>query len=73
MSFSQNITAHTWTNDRLILYTDRGEVLLAETSGDFKMMMSESPVHDFSIRYAINSRPDGFVIADNAGCYIVYE
>jgi hypothetical protein len=73
MSFSQNITAHTWTNDRLILYTDRGEVLLAETNGDFKMMMSESPVHDFSIRYAINSRPDGFVIADNAGCYIVYE
>ena len=65
--------AHTWTNDRLILYTDRGEVLLVETTGDFKMFMSESPGQNFSIRYAMNCRPEGFVIADNAGSYLVYE
>lgn len=73
MGFSNLYTAHTWTDDRLILYTDMGEILLVEKDGDFKMMLKESPGEQFSIRYAINSRPNGFVIANTTGRYMVYE
>jgi hypothetical protein len=71
--FSNQYMCHTWTDSWLILYTEKGEILLVETSGDFKMLLPDSPVHQFSIRYAINSRPNGFIIADNAGRYLVYE
>lgn len=63
--FSTQYTCHTWTDDWLILYTERGEILLVETDGNFKMLLPDSPVHSFSIRYAMNSRPNGFILADN--------
>lgn len=72
-NFSTQYNAHTWTDNRLIIYTERGEVLLADTNGDFKMLMSESPLGNFNIKYAINSQPNGFIIADNNGHYLVYE
>lgn len=72
-SYSTVYNAHTWTDERLILYTERGEVLLAEQEGDFKMLMSESPGAVFKIRFAMNSRPNGFIIGDNSGRLIVYE
>lgn len=73
MDFSTNYSCHTWTDNRLIIYTEKGEILLAETNGDFKMLLPESPGSMFSIRLAMNSRPNGFVIADNSGKYLVYE
>jgi hypothetical protein len=72
-NFSTQYNAHTWTDDRLILYTEKGEILLAEQEGDFKMLMSESPVGNFKIRYAMNSKPNGFLIADNSGRLMVFE
>jgi hypothetical protein len=47
--------------------------LLVEQEGDFKMLMSESPIGNFKIRYAMNSKPNGFVIADNSGRLMVFE
>lgn len=73
-SFSTQYSAHTWTDDRLILYTEKGEILLVGAKeGDFKMLLPESPVSSFSIRYAVNSFPNGFIVADNAGRYLVFE
>jgi hypothetical protein len=43
MGFSNLYSTHTWTDDRLILYTEKGEILLVEKEGDFKMILSESP------------------------------
>lgn len=71
--FSTHYNAHTWTENRLILYTDKGEVLLADKNGDFKMLMSESPMGHFNIKYAMNTQQNGFIIADNTGKYLVYE
>jgi len=72
-NFSNQYSCHTWTDDRLILYTEKGEILLVEANGEFKMMLPDSPVGQFSIRMAINSRPNGFILADNAGRYLVFE
>ena len=49
MGFSNLYTAHTWTDDRLILYTERGEILIAEKDGNFKMMLAEQPGETFNI------------------------
>jgi len=37
------------------------------------MLMNESPVGTFKIRYAMNSKPNGFIIADNSGRFMVFE
>jgi hypothetical protein len=56
------------------LYTEKGEIMLAgEKEGDFKMLLPEAPVGTFSIRFVVNSRPNGFIVADNAGRYLVFE
>lgn len=41
---SNNYTCHTWLPDqRLLVCTDQGEIMLLEQNGDYKALLSESP------------------------------
>lgn len=71
--YSSHYNSHIWTENRLIIFTERGEILLAELNGDFKMFLNESPQTSFTIRYAMNTKGKGFIIADNAGRYMVFD
>jgi hypothetical protein len=47
---SNNYTCHTWLPDgRLLVCTDQGEIMLLESNGDYKMLISESPGEGFYI------------------------
>ena len=40
LTVSTNYTCHSWLSDgRLLLCTEKGEILLLENSGDFKMVL----------------------------------
>jgi hypothetical protein len=41
---SKNYTCHTWLPDgRLLICTDQGEIMLLESNGEYKTLLSSSP------------------------------
>jgi hypothetical protein len=50
---SNNFTCHAWLEGRLIVCTDSGEIMLLESSGDYKMLVTESPGEGFYIESII--------------------
>jgi len=47
---SNNYTCHTWLADgRLLVCTDVGEIMLLESSGDYKTLLASSPLENFYI------------------------
>jgi hypothetical protein len=73
LAVSTNYTCHTWLSDgRILLCTDQGEILLLENSGDFKMVLSQSPFEAFNI-VNILSFSKGFIICGEHGKLLVYE
>lgn len=70
---SNNYTCHTWLPDgRLLVCTDQGEIMLLESNGDFKMLLTESPGDGFYIE-CIQTFQKGFIIAGDNGTIIIYE
>ena len=70
---SSNYTCHTWLPDgRLLVCTDQGEIMLLEANGDYKMLLSESPLENFYIE-CITTYSKGFVIAGDNGAIMIYE
>lgn len=44
LAISTNYTCHTWLSDgRILICNDQGDIVLLESTGDFKMVLSESP------------------------------
>jgi len=70
---SNCFTCHTWLPDgRLIVCTDQGEIMLLEGSGDYKMLLAESPGEGFYIECII-TYSKGFIIAGENGQIMIYE
>jgi hypothetical protein len=70
---SNNYTCHTWLPDgRLLVCTDQGEIMLLESNGDYKMLISESPGEGFYIE-SIQTYSKGFIIAGDNGQIMIYE
>lgn len=47
---SNNYTCHCWLPDqKLLVCTDSGEIMLLEQNGDYKTLLSESPLDNFHI------------------------
>jgi len=70
---SNNYTCHTWLPDgRLLVCTDKGEIMLLEMNGDWKMSLNEAPGDDFYIE-CIQTYQKGFIIAGDNGQIMIYE
>lgn len=64
---SNNLTCHAWMPDnRLIVCTDQGEIMLLEGNGDYKMLLGESPGENFFIESIIIYNK-GFIIGGENG------
>jgi WD40 repeat protein len=57
---------------RLIICTDQGEIMLLEGSGDYKMLLAESPGEGFFIETII-VYSKGFIIGGENGQIMIYE
>ena len=57
---------------RLIVCTDQGEIMLLEGSGDYKMLLAESPGEGFFIETII-VYSKGFIIGGENGQIMIYE
>lgn len=57
---------------RIIVTTIEGDVLLAEMSGDYKMMLPSSPGPSFKIKHIISRKSDGFILVSDSGKFKVY-
>lgn len=57
---------------RLIICTDQGEIMLLEGTGDYKMLLSESPGDGFFIECII-TYSKGFIIGGDNGQIMIYE
>jgi len=71
---SAHYTCHLWLEKRIVVCTQEGDILLAELSGEFKMLLPNSPGANFSIRF-ITAKLDGngFLVSTNWGKVFVYE
>ena len=70
---SNHYTCHTWLPEgKIIICTDQGELLLLESSGEYKMLLSCSPGDGFYIE-AITNYSKGFMIAGDTGQIMVFE
>lgn len=73
---SNNYTCHAWLPDgkdgKLILCTDQGEIMLLESQGEYKMLLTESPGDGFHIECII-TYSKGFIIAGENGQIMIYE
>jgi hypothetical protein len=72
MDISQEYTCHAWIDKRLIICTAVGDILIAEMSGDFKMVLASSPGPQFSTIQIHQRLPDGFIVADSKGKFKIY-
>jgi len=43
LKVSSNYSCHAWIDNRLIICSNSGEIFIAETTGDFKMLLASSP------------------------------
>ena len=70
---SSNFTCHVWLPDgRLLIGTDKGDIMLLEQSGDYKMSINEAPGDDFYID-CIMTYQKGFIIGGDNGTIMIYE
>ena len=70
---SNNYTCHTWLPEgKIIICTDQGELLLLESTGEYKMLLSCSPGDGFYIE-SITNYSKGFMIAGDTGQIMVFE
>jgi len=70
---SNHYTCHAWLPEgRIIVCTDQGELLLLESSGDFKKMLPESPGAETQIECIVTYQK-GFFIGTDTGQIIIYE
>ena len=73
---STHYTTHVWFDKRILISTIAGEILIAELSGEYKMVLGSSPgfQQNFAIRDMVK-QPDGqgFLVASNWGKIIAYE
>jgi len=66
-------TSHLWIDRRIIVTTIEGDVLLAEMSGEYKMMLPSSPGPSFKIKHIVSKKSDGFILANENGKFKVYQ
>lgn len=70
---SNHYTCHTWLPEgKIIVCTDQGELLLLESTGEYKMLLSCSPGDGFYIE-SITTYSKGFMIAGDTGQIMVFE
>jgi cilia- and flagella-associated protein 57 len=70
---SNHYTCHTWLPEgKIIICTDQGELLLLESTGEYKMCLDCSPKDGFYIE-AIAIYSKGFMIAGDTGQIKIYE
>jgi hypothetical protein len=73
VKISTHYTCHAWMQDeKIIVCTDQGEIMLLESSGEFKLMLTDSPGEGFYIE-TIVAYGKGFIIAGMNGQIIIYE
>ena len=62
VKISTHYTCHAWMPDeKIIVCTDIGEIMLLESSGEFKTVLADSPGDDFYIE-SIVTHAKGFII-----------
>ena len=60
---SSNYSTHLWLPEgRLLVSTDQGEIMIIEPTGDYKMLLPESPGEGFDIK-CMKAFSKGFIIA----------
>lgn len=66
---NRNYTSHAWCDRRLLVSTSKGEILSGEMSGDFKLIVPESPGVVFAIQKIVpkTNGDGGFFIYDDTG------
>lgn len=70
---STNYTCHGWIDRKLFVCTAAGDILIAETTGDFKMILSSSPGPTFNIVMIMARPQDGFIVVDDRGRFKIYQ
>ncbi len=53
--------------------TFEGDILVAEVTGDFKMILPSSPGPSFKIKHIFSRKSDGFIIANENGKFKAYQ
>ena len=70
---STNYTCHASLPDgRILICTDYGDIVLLENSGEFKLVLSESPGQSFKI-LNILAFSRGFLLSGENGKMLVFE
>ena len=70
---SNNFSAHLWLPEgRLLVGTDQGEIMLCEQSGEYKLLLPESPGEGFNIM-CMRTFSKGFIICGDKGQMMVYH
>jgi WD40 repeat protein len=70
---SNNFSAHLWLPEgRLLVGTDQGEIMLCEQSGEYKLLLPESPGEGFNIM-CMRTFSKGFIIGGDQGQIMVFE
>ena len=72
LNISMHYTSHLWLDRRIIVTTIEGDILLAEMTGDFKMMLPSSPGPSFKIKHIVSRKSDGFILANENGKFKAY-
>ena len=70
---TQNCLCHTWLQeDRLIVGTESGDLLLFESTGEFKTVLPQSPSDGYAIN-AVAPFSKGFICGGDAGTIMIFE
>ena len=69
---SMHYTCHLWIEGRLLVCTDQGEILLLDSSGEYKMLLDQSP-QDGSAIHCITQISKGFVIGCDGSIIQFFE
>ncbi|CAI2371694.1 unnamed protein product [Moneuplotes crassus] len=70
---SSEFTCHCWSRDGYIIAcTERGEIMMCESSGEFVTMIADSPVEDCHI-VSICAYERGFIVAGKDGKFFIFE
>ena len=73
LNISTHYTSQLWIDRRIIVSTIEGDILLAEMSGDYKMMLPSSPGPSFKIKHIVSRKSDGFILVNESGKFKVYQ
>lgn len=73
INVSTTFTSHLWLDRKILVTTNEGDILIAEASGDFKMVLPSSPGPQFKIKLITSRKSDGFIIASQDGRFKSYQ